>query len=832
MVPGRISDTLSYAIRHRQQRNYTRLRVVAVMVSMFMMVIPIYALSSVPAAAASHTGLTISEPKLLPSAKSSGSQVDTPNWHGNSGFGFAQVGLAPAGKGSSAAAIDEATDTIYVANGNNTNGPNAGGNTISVIDGRHCQGVDVSGCKGPWPTLTVGNEPYAVAIDEATDTLYVTSVTDNTVSVVNGTTCNALVTSGCNQIPATVPVGNGPQGLFVDDANHTLYIANFSANTVSLLNIATCNGTHLSGCPTTPPPTVALSSSPGDVDVNLATHTAYVATLSGMAVFDANTCNASTTAGCRTLGTATVSCANSTNPNQCGPFTAKVDAANNTVYVSDGDNRVSVFDGRTCNASDLAGCATQIPGTVIVNGGAFFEVALWVAVDVPLHSVYVSNQKDDYLAVIDTNICNGRHLTSCATLKPQTIHTGSDPEIIALNQKTQTVYAPNQVDNNVSVINALLCNASFTAGCRNPPPEVNFGGGVSAIAVDSTVHTAYVANGKTNTVSMLNTNTCNASSLQGCTNAFPTVAVGMSPSGIAVDSKTHTIYVTNFESGTTGTVSVIDATTCNAVHSSGCSKLKTLQVPGGNPVDLAINQATGTIYVATLTRSGPDIISVYNGATCNASQSNGCTQTLAVIHVGNSGGSNGSQLLLAVNQVTNTIYATNLVGDPFVGTSVFVINGATCDAKNTRGCGQVPATITAGNNPRGIGIDEATDTVYTSNIANGEGPGTVSVINGATCNGTTTAGCGQTPTMVQTGFGAKGITVDVATHHVYATNDEDTSVSVINGSTCNGSNTSGCGMTPPKVAVGLTPFTAAVDQSVGTVYVGSLAGTVSVIPAV
>jgi DNA-binding beta-propeller fold protein YncE len=304
----------------------------------------------------------------------------------------------------------------------------------------------------------------------------------------------------------------------------------------------------------------------------------------------------------------------------------------------------------------------------------------------------------------------------------------------------------------------------------------------------------------------------------------------VSPRGIAVDSQTHTVYVANAGSGTTGTVSVIDATTCNAMQSRGCSKLKTLQVPGGNPSGFAINQATDTIYVATLTRSGPDIVSVFNGATCDASQSNGCTQTPAVIHVGNSGGSSGSVLSLAVNQVTNTIYATNLVGDPYVGNSVFVINGATCDAKNTSGCNQVPATITAGNNPWAIAVDEATDTIYTTNIAGGEGPGTVSVINGSTCHGSNTAGCGQTPMMVQTGFGAKGITVDTSTHHVYATNDEDTSVSVINGSTCNGSNTSGCGMTPPKVAVGLTPFTAAVDQSVGTVYVGSLSGTVSVIP--
>jgi DNA-binding beta-propeller fold protein YncE len=766
----RISDSLSRAMQHRQHRHFSRLLAVAVMV---IMTIPVIALSSVPAAASSRPVRPVNAPKLLPFARSSGYQVDTPNWNGSGGFGFALVGSAPAGKGSSAAAIDEATDTIYVATGTNPDGPNSGGNTVSVIDGRHCQGTDVSGCKGPWPTLTVGNEPYAVAVDEATDTLYVTNTTDNTVSVVNGATCNAQVTSGCNQTPATVPVGNGPQGLFADDVNHTVYIANFNDSTVSLLNSLTCNGSHLGGCPTTPLPTFAVGNGPGDVDVNQTTHTAYVATLSGMSVFDANTCNASTTSGCSTLGTANVSCVGSTNPGNCGPYTAKVDEANNTVYVSDADNRVSVFDGHTCNASDLTGCATQIPGTVIVNGGAGFEVSLWVAVDVPLHSVYVSSQKDDYLAVIDTNICNGRQLPSCATLKPQTIHTGADPEILAINQKTQTVYAPNEIDNTVSVINALLCNASFTAGCRHPAPAVNVGTGVSAIAVDTAVQTAYVANGNTNTVSMINTQNCNASSLQGCGTKLPTAPVGVSPNGIAVDSQTHTVYVTNAGSGTTGTVTVIDATTCNAVHASGCSNFKTLQIPGGNPDGLAINQATDTIY--------------------------------------------------ATNVVTNTV--------PFGGTSVYVINGATCDAMNTSGCGQVPATITAGNNPWGIGIDEATDTVYTANIADGEHAGTVSVINGATCNGTTTAGCGQTPTTVQAGFGAVGITVDATTHRVYVTNIEDTSVSVINGSTCNAITTAGCGKIPPKVAVGLTPFASAVDQAVATVYVANGDESVSVISA-
>src|SRR5207344_1864190 len=61
-----------------------------------------------------------------------------------SGLGSALVGSAPVGKGPSVVALDAATHTIYVANGNNANGGNVGGNTVSVIDARHCDAQDVS----------------------------------------------------------------------------------------------------------------------------------------------------------------------------------------------------------------------------------------------------------------------------------------------------------------------------------------------------------------------------------------------------------------------------------------------------------------------------------------------------------------------------------------------------------------------------------------------------------------------------------------------------------------------------------------------------------------
>jgi DNA-binding beta-propeller fold protein YncE len=753
-----------------------------------------------------------------------------------SGFGSALVGSAPVGKGPSALAVDAATHTIYVANGSNANGPNAGGNTVSVIDDRYCNAQDVSRCKGPWPTITVGDLPGGVAVDPKTDTVYVTDFGASTVSVFNGATCNATDHAGCGQTPATVPVGAAPLALFDDPANHTVYIANCGSSCglggpastiVSMLDTATCNATDLGGCPTTPPPTADVRAAPNNVDVNQATHTAYVTTIgahkaqNGWTVFNASTCNATVQAGCSTTGRLLG------DPN--GPNDGQVDPANDTLYTANFDNTISAFSLRHCNASDLAGCATDKPGIVTPFPWPGFEHDLWVTVDAPLHSVYVSYQKDDALVVVDTRVCNGSHPAGCATLRPPTVHTGADPEGIALDGQTQTLYTADEVGNTVSVIDAARCNAQDTRGCRKPAPAVGiFGPG--APAADPAAHTIYVTSGA-HRVSMIDTQACNAHHLAGCAHAPGHATAGTFPAGIVADPGTHTVYIANFGSGKTGTVSVLDARTCNATHTAGCTKQSTLAVPGGHPDGITVNTATGTLYVATITAAGSNLISVFNAATCNATTATGCGQAPATLKVGHSA-RGFSALSLAVNQATNTIYATNVITNtaPFGGRSVYVFNGATCDAARTTGCGQAPATVNAGFNPWGIAVDQATDTIYTANIADGEHPGTVSVINGATCNGTNHTGCSQAPATVKAGFGAVGIAIDPTANMIYIANTEDTSASVINGNACNGTDHTGCGRTPAKASVGNYPGAIAADPTVRTAYVTNFDNTVSVIP--
>jgi DNA-binding beta-propeller fold protein YncE len=752
-----------------------------------------------------------------------------------SSLGSALVGSAPVGNGPSTIAISPLTHTVYVANGNNANGGNAGGNTISMIDTRRCKARDVSSCKGPWPTTTVGNLPAGVAIDERTDTVYVANVGDDTVSVFNGARCNAIDLSGCGHATVTVPVGAGPIEVFADAANHTVYVANsggdVDSTTVSMIDSATCNARHLSRCPTSAPPTVDVGAQPVDVDVDPSTHTAYVTTigaLNGWSVFDAHTCNATVQSGCGAVGYLTG------DPD--GPNAAEVDPGNHTLYTANFDSTISAFDLRHCAASDLAGCASETPGTVTPLPIVGFEHVLWVSVDAPLDTVYGVYQKDDSLVAVDTRVCNADHLAACARLTPPTIHTGADPEMVRLDPDSQTLYTADQVDNDVSVIDATRCNAIITSGCRHPAPSVAVpqAGG---LAVDPDVHTTYVTSGS-NTVSMLDTDTCNAHRRGGCAQTPRTAIVGDSPQAIAVDRRTHTVYVANAGSGSSGAVSVIDARTCNATRLTGCAGLATLQVPGGNPDDVAVDPATHTVYVATLTSSGPDLVSVFNGGTCNASETGGCNQAPAVLAVGSSGGASGNSILkLAFNQATNTIYASNVFNTgpfsppPFLGDSIYVIDGAICDAANTTGCDQTPATVSTGTNtnPWGIAVDEATNTIYTANIADGERPGTASVINGHTCNGQDTSGCNQVPTTISAGFGSVGVAIDRTTHNVYIVNNEDTSVSVIGGATCSSQNTTECDQTPTKLAVGDYPSSIAIDPSVATAYVQDSEG-VSIVP--
>jgi len=99
---------------------------------------------------------------------------------------------------------------------------------------------------------------------------------------------------------------------------------------------------------------------------------------------------------------------------------------------------------------------------------------------------------------------------------------------VAVDPSTHTVYVANQGSNTVSVIDGATNDVMNTINGFSSP---------DAVGVDPSTHTAYVANQNGGTVSVINeaTNTVTA-----------TIGVGGLPDAVGVDPSTDTAYVANF----------------------------------------------------------------------------------------------------------------------------------------------------------------------------------------------------------------------------------------------------------------------------------------------
>jgi YVTN family beta-propeller protein len=750
---------------------------------------------------------------------------------GGRGFGSGPALTAAVGNGPFAVAVDQLTHTAYVGN--------TGDNAVSVIDTATCNASVTTSCALTQPTISVpsaaGVGLVDAAVDEKTDTVYVVNLftTDassttgygNSISVINGATCNAGVTTGCGQVPEEITLGNnpddgvGPDGLSVDEATDTIYVADVADNSVSVINGATCNGKVVSGCSQTPA-TVALgpNTSPEVPAVDQATDTVYVPNNGDgtVSVIDGATCNASVTTGCT-----------NTPPRLSvsgGPGAAAVDQATNTVYIASaagsdgagGPGSVDVINGATCDATVTSGCG-QTPPSVPVGSNPDDLV-----VDPVTQSVFVVNQLDSTVSVIDGARCNALDTAQCGQ-RPPDVAAGFFSGYLDVDIVSDTVYVANYGEgagDTVSVLNGALCTLTRQLACRHvvPTTTVGAGGGGEGAGGGSAVNiatgTIYVANAADGDVSVIDASTCNAFLAFGCRGAWPTVAAGSFPQAIAVNRLTDTIYVANEGDNT---VSVINGASCNASNASGCGQIPASVTVGMQPIGLDVDEATNTIYVANADFGGPGTVSMINGATCNGVRHSGCTQTPIMIPVGSQPGP------VAVNQTNNTVYVAS--GTGAAGT-VSVINGATCNATHTAGCGQT-AAVTVGAIPIALAVNVVTDTVYVVNLDN-----EISVVNGATCNATSQSGCNQTPLTLGAGTAPSAITVDPVTDRVYATSTEDSDTDVYNGATCNRTVSSGCPQTPLSVPVGGFPGNPLVDQANDTVYVPDSAdGDVSYFPA-
>jgi DNA-binding beta-propeller fold protein YncE len=415
------------------------------------------------------------------------------------------------------------------------------------------------------------------------------------------------------------------------------------------------------------------------------------------------------------------------------------------------------------------------------------------------------------VSVINGARCNARTFTGCRPTA--VVATGPWTAFVATDPVLHTAFSISQADDTLSEISTRVCNGRITSGCpavaRTEHATFNprHGYNPNAFALIPRTSTAYLANaGGAGIVSVVSIARCNATHTSGCRGLPPSV-----PDHelfMAADPATGTIYAGNVSQAR---IDVIDGATCNAARHGGCRPVAEIPVPGPAPAVGAIDDATHTLYVGDFPAS---TVSVINTSTCNATHTGGCAVTPPTVTVGKLPGPP------AYDKANRTLYVA--VGR--AGNRVAVVNAATCNAADTSGCGQTPATIPVPKGTAFLGVSNATDTVYA--VADGRPfftGHTVAVINGAACNGTDHSGCAHPAATVNVGFGPVGIGVNDRAHTVYVANNADGlapgTVSMINVAACNGTHTAGCHRRVPAVTVGRSPLTVMVNARTDTIYV-------------
>jgi DNA-binding beta-propeller fold protein YncE len=236
----------------------------------------------------------------------------------------------------------------------------------------------------------------------------------------------------------------------------------------------------------------------------------------------------------------------------------------------------------------------------------------------------------------------------------------------------------------------------------------------------------------------------------------------------------------------------------------------------------AINIATQTMYVSY--GANANRVAVVNAAICNAEDTSGCGQSPAVVKAGK------GTTVLAVSAATDTIYGPN-AGPGFTGDTVAVINGASCNGTDHAGCGHLAATAKVGAGPFGAAVNDRTHTLYVVNNADGDSPGTVSVINTTTCNGTRTTGCHRHFPAIAAGISPLLAALDVRTGNLYITDISSAQVTILNAARCNAEATSGCRTASREQPVSSQPFGLAVNPRTRTLYITNLlqAGSMTIL---
>ncbi len=139
-----------------------------------------------------------------------------------SSFGITARVTTPTGLRVQGTAVDEATDMIYVSDTTD--------NVVTVINGATNLVVATISLGAVGNSINGDLFINDIAVNQRTDTIYVSDPSNNTVHAISGAT---------NRVIATIPVGQEPEGIGVNEVTNTIYVGNYTSSSISIIDGST-----------------------------------------------------------------------------------------------------------------------------------------------------------------------------------------------------------------------------------------------------------------------------------------------------------------------------------------------------------------------------------------------------------------------------------------------------------------------------------------------------------------------------------------------------------------------------------------------------------------
>jgi len=606
--------------------------------------------------------------------------------------------------------------------------------------------------------LASGDAPFALAYDSANNMVYVANFNSNTCSPPAISTCSVpVIDSATNTVVANIPTPDTTNGVAVNPATNTVFLASNdddamffidgATNAVSVLQVHGGIPDNAQG--------VTVNTANGNALVSNWYHKRTAAEVGFVGNQSAGGCLATNTNSSFCITKSITLNGGKIDGIAVNPNTGLIYAANinanvvNVISESTGNDIANITvpspSGVTINPSAnlvyvtsnstgmdslvvISGSTNAVLGSVPVGSGPAN-----VAVDTNTNMIYVSNQYDGTVSVIDgTSLISGASGATVSTITLSNIISNSgtsDPQGMAFNPTNDEIYVALDNASAVVVVNATSGNL-VTAIPLVPGDQP------VALAYDSANDMVYVANSNSSTVPVID---CATNTLAS------TITVPDTTNGVAVNPTTNTIFLASndddamfFINGATSAVSI-------------------LQVHGGipdNAQDVAVDTSNGQVFVANWyhTRAAAEFGFVGNQSAggCLATNTNSSfciTESLTLA---------GGQIDgIAVNPNTGLIYVANYKGDV-----VNVISEAT---------GADIANITAPS-PVGVTVDPYSNLVYVA--SNSTSINSLLVISGTT---------NTILASIPVGNGPVSVVVDSSTNTVFVVNADDGTISEIDG---------------------------------------------------